>query len=55
MRYAYKVLVRRPKRKKPLGRFKSTSQDNNKTDLKYIKYEDADCIQLVQENVNRAK
>jgi hypothetical protein len=36
MRYAYKILFRKPEGKRPLGRYKCTWEDNIKIDFNYI-------------------
>jgi hypothetical protein len=47
----YKVLVGRPKGKRPLGRTKRRWEDNIKTDLREIRIDGANWIRLAQDRV----
>jgi hypothetical protein len=47
----YKVLVGRPKGKRPLGRHRPRWEDNIKLDLREIGIDGANCIQLAQDGV----
>ncbi|KAJ4428334.1 hypothetical protein ANN_24353 [Periplaneta americana] len=48
-RNAYRVLVGRPKRKRPLGRPRRRWEDNIKMDLREVGYDDRDWINLAQD------
>jgi hypothetical protein len=50
-RDVYRVLVGRPKGKRPLGRPRSRWEDNIKTDLREIGIDGANWIQLAQDKV----
>jgi hypothetical protein len=51
MRNAYKTLVGKPERKRPLGRCRHRGEENMKMDVKEIGCEDMDWIHIVQNNV----
>ena len=46
---AYRVLVGRSERKRPLGTSRQKWEDNIKMDLKEVGYEDMDWVDLAQE------
>jgi hypothetical protein len=46
---AYKILLGKPDGKRPLGRRKRTSVDNNKMDLREIGWDDMDWFDLAQD------
>jgi hypothetical protein len=48
-RGVYRVLVRKPERKRPLERPKCTWEDNIKMDLKEVRFGDMDWIELAQD------
>ncbi|KAJ4431841.1 hypothetical protein ANN_20447 [Periplaneta americana] len=48
-RNAYRVLVGRPERKRPLGRPRRRWEDNIKMDLREVRYDDRDWINLAQD------
>ncbi|KAJ4440219.1 hypothetical protein ANN_08358 [Periplaneta americana] len=48
-RNAYRVLVRRPEEKRPLGRPRRRWEDNIKMDLREVVYDDRDWINLAQD------
>jgi hypothetical protein len=48
-RNAYKILVRKPEGKRPLGRPRRRWVDNIKMDLREIGWDDMDCIELAQD------
>ncbi|KAJ4433756.1 hypothetical protein ANN_16068 [Periplaneta americana] len=48
-RNAYRVLVGRPEGKRPLGRPRRRWEDNNKMDLREVRYDDRDWINLAQD------
>jgi hypothetical protein len=48
MRYAYTILVRKPKGKRPLGRSRRKWEDNIKIDITEIGLEVVDWISVVQ-------
>jgi hypothetical protein len=50
-RGVYRVLVGRPKDKRPLGRRRRRWEDNIKMDLKEIRIEWVNCIHLAQDRV----
>jgi hypothetical protein len=50
-RGVYRVLVRRPKSKRPQGRFRCRWEDNIKMDLREIGIDGANWIQLAQDRV----
>jgi hypothetical protein len=50
-RSVYRVLVGRPKGKRPLGRFRRRWEDNIKMDLREIGIDGANWIQLAQDRV----
>jgi len=50
-RGVYRVLVGRPKGKRPLGRHRRTWEDNVKLDLREIGIDGANWIQLAQDRV----
>jgi hypothetical protein len=52
-RCVYRVLVRRPEGKRPLGRPTRRWQDNIKMDLRKIGIDGANCILLAQDKVQR--
>jgi hypothetical protein len=51
MRNAYKIVVRKPQGKKPLGRPRHGWDDNIKMNIKEIGYEGVDWIKLAQVRV----
>jgi hypothetical protein len=51
IRNAYKTLVAKPDKKKPLGRPRCRRKDNNKIDLKEIGCMSVEWIQLAQDMV----
>jgi hypothetical protein len=51
MRNAYKIIVRKPEGKGPLGRPRCRRDGNIKMDLKRIMCEDVDWIRLAQDRV----
>jgi hypothetical protein len=51
IRSAYKILIRKPKRRRPLGIARHRWEDNIKTDLKEIECEDVGWIHLFQDRV----
>jgi hypothetical protein len=50
-RGVYRILVGRPKGKRPLGTSKRRWEDNIKLDLKETGIDEANCIQLAQDRV----
>ncbi|KAJ4428371.1 hypothetical protein ANN_24390 [Periplaneta americana] len=50
-RNAYRVLVRRPEGKRPLGRPRRRWEDNIKMDLREVGYDDREWINLAQDRV----
>ena len=48
-RGVYRVLVRKPEGKRPLGRPRSSWDDNIKMDLQEVRYRGMDWIELVQD------
>jgi hypothetical protein len=50
-RYVYRILVGRPKGRRPLGRPRCTWEDNIKNDLREIGIDGANWIQLAQNRV----
>jgi hypothetical protein len=50
-KYVYRVLVGRPEGKRPLGRPRCRWEDNIKLDLREIRIDGANCIQLSQDRV----
>jgi hypothetical protein len=50
-RSAYRVLVRRPEGKRPLGRPRRRWEDNIKMDLREIRIDGANWIRLAQDRV----
>jgi hypothetical protein len=52
MRNAYKILVGKPKRKRPLGRRRCRWDDDNGMDLREIRREGVDWIHLAQNRDN---
>lgn len=51
MRNAHKVLARKPKGKKPFGRYRHRWEDNIKVDLQEMGYDVVDWVQLAQDSV----
>jgi hypothetical protein len=49
MRNAYKILVRKPDGKRPLGRSRHRWEDNIRVDLREIGWKDVDWIHLAQD------
>jgi hypothetical protein len=49
MRNVYKILVRKPEVKRPLGRYRHRWEDNIKMDCKERDCEDVDWMQLAQD------
>jgi hypothetical protein len=50
MSNTYKILVRKPKEKRPLGRPRHRWENNIKTNHKEVEYDDEDWIHLAQES-----
>jgi hypothetical protein len=50
-RSLYRILVGRPEGKSPLGRPRRRGEDNNKMDLRKIRIDGANWIQLAQDRV----
>jgi hypothetical protein len=50
-RYAYRILVGKPERRRPLGRPRCRWVNNIKMDLREIEWDGMDWIDLVQERV----
>jgi predicted small integral membrane protein len=48
IRNAYKIIIGKPKMKKPIWKFRFTCEDNIKMDLKEIGYKRLDWIKLAQ-------
>jgi hypothetical protein len=48
-RGVYRVLVRKPRGKRPLGRLRRRWEDNIKIDLQEVGYRDMDWIELAQD------
>jgi hypothetical protein len=46
---AYSILIGKPEGKRPLGRSKRRREDNIRTDLREMVWEDVDWMHLVQE------
>jgi hypothetical protein len=46
MKNAYRILVGKPERKRPLGRPKYRWEDDIRVDVKEIEWEGVDCMQL---------
>jgi hypothetical protein len=51
VRGVYRILVRRPEDKRPLGRPKHRREDNNKMDLREIGIDEANWIRLAKDTV----
>jgi hypothetical protein len=51
MKNVYKILVRKPGGKRPLGRSRNRLDDNMKIDFKEIVCEDVDLINMHQDRV----